>query len=480
MILSRSLLLATGIGALVTALLAAVILQKPVHNYAAIFLLLLSILLCTTMLMQSVMSRFASVPTMLVLIYFLLFNIIPGLFQAAFNNYFWRLLTYDQGTTAAAAALTFLFLAFFALGQALTPDRHYATALATIRDSERHPRTIYLAGFAIIAFFVGLIPIRLFGVTALLQSRGTRADIAFAALDQTQMGLLVFLPEAVLFTGFIFMLYGLTRRTGSGFSLERHAIFGPLFLLLLPLQMIVNFPGAMSRFWLFGMLITLGLMYIRFRSVGRRLTLLAIFLIGTFTIFPISQQINRQKGFNWNIEMPPIEEYLSHGDLDGFQSTMNTIVYVERFGHTYGRQIASALLYFVPRSIWSGKSLATGNETSAALGFRFNNLSAPIIAELYIDGSIFAVILGAFALGYGYRRLDLLFTAVNDIGGVTLYRVLLALICGFTIILMRGSLLGIMPPVGTSIGAAFLIIKAPEWAGRIMRNPWLAATGGRS
>ncbi|MGZ9034907.1 MAG: hypothetical protein ACXW25_10950, partial [Rhodospirillales bacterium] len=160
-------------------------------------------------------------------------------------------------------------------------------------------------------------------------------------------------------------------------------------------------------------------------------------------------------------------------------STMNTFVYATRFGHTYGRQIASAVLFFVPRSIWSGKSFATGSVTSEALGFRFNNLSAPIIAELYIDGSFIAVIFGALALGYGYRRLDYLFTAANDIGGVTLYRVLLALICGFTIILMRGSLLGVMAPIAPSVGVILATIHGPRWASRLMRPPLPAPAGER-
>jgi hypothetical protein len=479
MTFGRSILATIGIGALVTALLAAIILSRPVHNHLAVFLLLASVLLCTSMLVQSALSRFACLPTLLVLIYFLLYNIVPALFQVGLDTYFWRLLSYDGAMTSAAAALTLLFLVCFAAGQALAPDRHHAAAVATIRDSERHRRMLTLAAFAVIAFLVGTIPVRLFGVSSMMQSRGSMSELVFAGLDQTGMGLLVYLPRAVLFTGFILMLYGLTRRQAAAGGLDRYAVFAPLFLLLLPLQMIVNFPGAQSRFWLFGMLITLGLMFVSFRSVTRRLLLIAVFVIGTFTVFPISQQINRQEGFNFDIELPKIEEYLTHGDLDGFQSTMNTIVYVDQFGHTYGRQAASAILYFVPRSVWSGKSLATGHMTSMALGFDFNNLSAPIIAELYVDGSFFAVVLGALALGYGYRRLDYLFTAANDIGGVTLYRVLLALVCGFTIILMRGSLLGVIAPVATSIGSVYLAIKAPQWAARLMHQPLHAPVEGR-
>jgi hypothetical protein len=477
MTFSRSSLIAVAGGALVSALFAAILLARPLHNHLAVFLLLAGVLLATAMLIQSALSRFSCLPTLLVLIYFLLYNIVPALFQVGLDTYFWRLLSYDTATTAAAAGLTLLFLVCFAVGQAMAGERHYDAALRNVQANERHGRTLTLAAFAIVAFLVGLMPVQMFGAASMMQSRGSLSEVVFAGLDSTGMGMFVFLPRAILFTGFVLALYGLIRRRSAGGGAGRYGVFAPLVLLLLPLQVIVNFPGAQSRFWLFGMLITLGLMFVSFRSVGRRLLLIGVFVVGTFTVFPISQQINREEGFNFDIELPPIEEYLTHGDVDGFQSTMNTLVYVDRFGHTYGRQFASAILFFVPRSVWSGKSLATGAVTSEALGFRFNNLSAPIIAELYVDGSFLAVILGALALGYGYRRLDYLFTAAQEFGGVTLHRVLLALICGFTIILMRGSLLGVTPAIAPSLGMILLALYGPRLAARLMRQPLAVPAG---
>ncbi len=470
MTFSRSLFVSIGAGALFTATLAGIILTQRVVNDLAVFLLLLSVWMCVTMLIQSAISRLAALPTMMVLIYFLLFNIVPALFQVSFNNYFWKLLTYSEGMATTCALLTLLFLTFFAIGQALAPKGAYAAALKKIRAAEEYSRTVYIAAVAAVAFLVGLIPIKLFGAGALLQSRGTIKDSVFNNLDQTAMGLFVYLPRAVLFTGFILLLYGVTRHYARG-GVQKFTVYLPLLLLVLPLQMVVNFPGSQSRFWLFGMLITLGLMYVDFRSVRRRLLLVMVFVIGTFTVFPISQQINRREGFNFDIQIPAISEYMVHGDFDGFQTTMNAMTYVEHFGHTYGNQILSAVLFFIPRSIWPDKGYATGRFTSTALGFDFNNLSAPIISELYIDGSFFLVILGALALGYAYKRFDVLMAAAFEVGGVTLYRLLMALICGFTIILMRGALLAVMSPIATSVGGLFLVIKAPQLASWLMRDP---------
>lgn len=470
MTFSRNTFISVGVGTLFTAVLAGIILAQRVQNDAAVFLLFLSALLCSAMLVQSAISRFACLPTMMVLIYFLLFNIVPAIFQVSFNHYFWKLLTYDEGMVTTCAFLTLLFLVFFAIGQALASTEAYAKAVKTIRAAEQYRRTVYIAAVAFIAFLVGLIPIRLFGIGALLQSRGTVKDTVFNNLDQTAMGLFVYLPRAVLFTGFVLLLYGVTRHYARS-GVQKFTVYLPLLILVMPLQMVVNFPGSQSRFWLFGMLITLGLMYVDFSSARRRLLLVMVFVIGTFTVFPISQQINRQEGFNFDIQIPDVSDYMVHGDFDGFQTTMNAMTYVEHFGHTYGNQILSAALFFVPRSIWSGKGYATGNFTSSMLGFKFNNLSSPIISELYIDGSFFLVVLGALALGYAYKRFDILMTAAFEVGGVTLYRLLMALICGFTIILMRGALLAVMSPIATSVGLVFLVIKAPQLASWLMRDP---------
>ena len=58
-------------------------------------------------------------------------------------------------------------------------------------------------------------------------------------------------------------------------------------------------------------------------------------------------------------------------------------------GMQWGRQLLGALLFFVPSAVWSGKPLASGifiaNYLIANYSMWFTNLSAPLIAEGYLD-----------------------------------------------------------------------------------------------
>ena len=77
--------------------------------------------------------------------------------------------------------------------------------------------------------------------------------------------------------------------------------------------------------------------------------------------------------------------YQSSGDFDGFQSIINTVIYVNTYGFSYGNQIISSILSFIPRSIWASKADPTGSVAASAAGYEYVNISAPLPAEFFID-----------------------------------------------------------------------------------------------
>jgi hypothetical protein len=62
---------------------------------------------------------------------------------------------------------------------------------------------------------------------------------------------------------------------------------------------------------------------------------------------------------------------------------------VKVHGMQWGHQLLGSLLFFVPSSVWSGKPLATGiflaDYLIAKYSMWFTNLSAPLVAEGYLD-----------------------------------------------------------------------------------------------
>lgn len=107
-----------------------------------------------------------------------------------------------------------------------------------------------------------------------------------------------------------------------------------------------------------------------------------------------------------------VERYNRNGMIDTF-NTLNydafanvsaTIDYTYKNGFSYGYQLLSGLLFFIPRGIWASKPNSTGELIGDYLiddyGFVYNNLSNPLVAEGYVNFGIFGVILMAFFLGF--------------------------------------------------------------------------------
>ncbi|MCK8481792.1 O-antigen polymerase [Psychroserpens algicola] len=89
---------------------------------------------------------------------------------------------------------------------------------------------------------------------------------------------------------------------------------------------------------------------------------------------------------------------------DAFANVMATVDYTVKNGLSYGYQILSGLLFFIPRSLWTSKPISTGELIGDYViedyGFEYSNLSNPIVAEGYINFGIFGVILLSFFLAY--------------------------------------------------------------------------------
>lgn len=89
-------------------------------------------------------------------------------------------------------------------------------------------------------------------------------------------------------------------------------------------------------------------------------------------------------------------------NYDAFANIMATVEYVDKDGYSYGYQLLSALLFFIPRSVWQSKPISTGeligNHLIDTHSFNFSNLSNPIISEGYVNFGVFGVFLMAVIL----------------------------------------------------------------------------------
>lgn len=133
-------------------------------------------------------------------------------------------------------------------------------------------------------------------------------------------------------------------------------------------------------------------------------------------------------------------EYLANPDYDAFWQIGNALRYdndglVQPF-----RQVLGVLLFWVPRGIWPTKPQDTGTLLADYRGYSFGNLSAPLWAELLVNGGPILVALGFFFLGYFLRKLDDR-SSTASLGTGQLWSIIGGVFPFYMVILLRGSLL---------------------------------------
>lgn len=165
---------------------------------------------------------------------------------------------------------------------------------------------------------------------------------------------------------------------------------------------------------------------------GHRLLCQLFFLILPIGISFSSSPINRYTGA---IQVPRFVSPSRLGDYDAFAQFANSINLVSDSTFPLMRQILGSVFFFVPRSLWTSKPNDTGIELGRLLGLHFQNLSAPWLAEAYVNARIPGVIIVSGILASFLTRLDL---ALNR----DLKHFLSAsVISGALFIVLRGSLL---------------------------------------
>lgn len=240
----------------------------------------------------------------------------------------------------------------------------------------------------------------------------------------------------------LFLLLMVRARRGSGTGLSGLPPSPPLTLLLLiglaVANLIVNNPISSPRYRFGG--VALSLLAVawplvrshRYRLWGCGLLAAILFALPLFDVFRYDDR---------KMEFAPLkDQLLTSPDFAMFQQEMNAQLYVDEHGFTMGEQVLGVVLGYVPRALWPGKPIDTGNlivRTDAI------NASASLWATVYIDGGLVLVALAFLA----YGRLSQLFETLylRRHGRSSFVAAAVPLYASFQIILLRGDL---QPAVG--------------------------------
>lgn len=180
--------------------------------------------------------------------------------------------------------------------------------------------------------------------------------------------------------------------------------------LLLLYCIILYFPTNSGRTWL--LIVYYGLFLFYAYRFKRRFTSALVVICGVVVIASFMEVFRNNSSVNaielWRNTFNSFDflKRLTNGDFDCYTMIGYTIRYIQTHGVTYGKQLLTALLFFVPRALWNAKGIGSG---AFVIGedAEFSNVSSPLIAEAIINFGMIGIILFAVIFGKLLHLVDL-------------------------------------------------------------------------
>lgn len=233
-------------------------------------------------------------------------------------------------------------------------------------------------------------------------------------------------------------------------------IFAPLFLM-------INYFPALPRFVLFGLFLAISTTFINyFQSRNKAMMAFAsVFIL--FVVFPVIKSLGRE-GISWSaftdrLNLETMTGYLLRVDFDAFMQIVSTLEYfMEDVGPIfYGANFVGVILFFIPRAIWASKPMPTGVLVSEELGYSYLNVSSPLPAEALMALGLLGPVIVLGILGFIIAKIEseagLFKSAYISAQSYFIY----ALLMGFIVIILRGSLNAVAPMFATAFLALLFL-----------------------
>ena len=253
------------------------------------------------------------------------------------------------------------------------------------------------------------------------------ADYSSLGLDKSVALIVNIGAQGIVFANWLFA-FDRRRETGS--------LQAAAYLLLASAMLLYQIsPFNTSRFYLgFCVILIVYLFYAHKLTPSR---FVWVILSGLFLVFPLLNYFrNGLKGF----EVPSLYhlmfDQLTELHFDAYANLIAAFHYTADNGYAYGYRLLGVVLFFVPRGLWPGKPLssgeAIGDYISASYALNMNNLSNPLPSEFYMNFGWLGIVIGAIVAARFVRKLESVQTHNPYVH---------ALIAGYLFIIYRGDLM---------------------------------------
>ncbi len=263
---------------------------------------------------------------------------------------------------------------------------------------------------------------------------------------------LLFLPSATLL-----ILLNETVRSGRKLLFSRVCVLLLLFtLVVITENTFTEKRNALGPIYIALLLVTLPKW---FAAGSRKLLLLVGSMVVVFPAISIFTHNHGQtiSGLSLQQFTDQIADHYFSINYDSWANIYTAVEIVKVHGMQWGHQLLGSLLFFVPSSIWGGKPLATGIFLADYLirnySMWFTNLSAPLVAEGYLDFGPGGVVAYAAATAW----FVVLLNRIAERGTKWIALPMAIYTSVFLMIVLRGSL---MIAMGFAVGALLSFLFA--------------------
>jgi hypothetical protein len=295
--------------------------------------------------------------------------------------------------------------------------------------------------FIMLSSIAFLASVLYFGFNVILETRGNIGVIVESIITQEYEHVFFLdIPRAVTFCSFAISLLNLIAL--------RHARQGTAFaytgcMVLFCLYITLNFPFSLARFMFLGQMIIVTYIIFFFKNSYLNLFYIISYPVALYTIVPFLGVFSRYAEFDFDNAYQAFVSGLSEsvyaGDYADFEMTIMAVQYVSSEGVRMGQQTLSALLFFLPRSIFTFKADPTNYLLADFFNFEYRNIASPFLAEFYIDFGFIGVFLGCFLYCSAVKMLQ---RRLQPYYGFSTLPAMAAL--AFLPIILRGSLLAVI------------------------------------
>jgi len=381
-------------------------------------------------------------------IYHILFFCLPGIFHIYYSKFPFYNINYPDEIQVQASFLILIYTIFLTSGFFI--QMRSVEAFSEMESEINLVDIISKNKLIFIFFTICIIQISFILILGPASFIVRREDIDYSNFgSEGYMAAIIFNTARALSFCDVMLLLMSYKVCGKG-------IFTLLFILLMPIFLIINYPLALPRFTFFSYFLFAFYLVMK-PSTKNKLILFLIFAIGLTTVFPLFSFLTRgdaDSEFTFSLA----DYYTGSGDFDGLQSVLNVLLFVRDNSFQYGHQLLGAIFIFVPRIFWPEKPNSTGSITADHAGYLFTNISSPLPAELYIDFGYIGIILLPIIIGWAIRKLDWFTINKNHHNDFTKHY-MAAIYFSFSIIIFRGSLIAVIAPIAIQCLLAYCVLK---------------------